>query len=396
MRTLPWDTSPHLPWKVFTGPAEQWAALPTFLIGEYVIIACAALALIHALRAGRANRLIWAAALIAGTANDLIFMALPVVDTFWQAQATIMITPRLPLYIPCVYIVFLYWPTVGVRRLGLGRWPAAALTGLVACLLYAPYDIVGAKFLWWTWHDTDPAIAERLFGAPLSSSLWVLTFTGAFALLVDLVLRAKSVTHRRFIAAIALTACFTTPLMTAQMFVLQLLDGGVPGVAAFCTGAVLYAAVSLAGRRTALPDEQPVDWLGRGAAAYLIAFALSMVFFAPETHSSSGVHQLPGPCGVSESDITGNTRDKYLCVDDYAEDYTFACATPPTHGVEWYTVCGKEHANYPAYAAVVSGLMLGGIAAFFATFGAKGPSIRRPEDSYRAPSHHGRSAVGRL
>ena len=21
-------------------------------------------------------------------------------------------------------------------------------------MIYAPYDITGAKFLWWTWHDT--------------------------------------------------------------------------------------------------------------------------------------------------------------------------------------------------------------------------------------------------
>jgi hypothetical protein len=40
---------------------------------------------------------------LVGTANDVIFMALPFVDNFWQSQATIMITPRLPLYIPCVY-----------------------------------------------------------------------------------------------------------------------------------------------------------------------------------------------------------------------------------------------------------------------------------------------------
>jgi hypothetical protein len=62
------------------------------------------------------------AALIAGTANDLIFMALPLVDNFWQAQTTIMLTPRLPLYIPCVYVCFMYYATVSVWRLR----PAAA------------------------------------------------------------------------------------------------------------------------------------------------------------------------------------------------------------------------------------------------------------------------------
>ena len=38
-------------------------------------------------------------------------------------------------------------------------------------MIYAPYDIAGIKFLWWTWHDTDSAIAARLFGVPIGSSM---------------------------------------------------------------------------------------------------------------------------------------------------------------------------------------------------------------------------------
>ena len=36
----------------------------------------------------------------------------------------------------------------------------------------------GAKFLWWTWHDTDAPIREKLLGAPIGSSSWVITFSG--------------------------------------------------------------------------------------------------------------------------------------------------------------------------------------------------------------------------
>src|SRR5436190_5602187 len=112
MVAAPWDLARHLPWRHFTSPAEKWAAQPSFVIGEYLFIALAVAALVHAKRQGRAHLLVWVAALVAGTANDLIFMALPLVDNFWQAQATIMITPRLPLYIPCAYACFMYVPTV--------------------------------------------------------------------------------------------------------------------------------------------------------------------------------------------------------------------------------------------------------------------------------------------
>ena len=366
---LPWDTAPHLPWQAFMSPLEQWANQPTFLIGEYVIIACAVAAVVHAWRHGPANLLILVAALVAGTANDLIFMALPVVDNFWQAQATVMLTARVPLYIPCMYIIFMYWPTVAVRRLGLARWPTAALTGLLACLFYAPYDIVGARFLWWTWHDSDALVAARILGAPASSSLWVLTFAGAFALLLDLVLRNRDVTPGRFAVGLALVAGLTTAAMTVQMTVLQMLDGGTPAYLALGAGLVAYGAVALLGRRSLNPDGVSIDWLGRGAtAAYFAMLACSMLFFAPERHVSTGVHQVPGPCDVTETDITGATRQAFLCVDDHEENFTFACTTPPVDGAQWYTVCGKPHTSYAAYAGGVGGLAFGGILAFAALF----------------------------
>lgn len=378
MGTVPWDASPDLPWKIFTGPVAQWATQPTFLIGEYVIILCALIAFIHARRTGRANLLVCLAALAAGTGNDLIFMALPLVDNFWQAQASIMLNPRLPLYIPCMYVVFMYWPTVAVRRLGLGRWSTAALTGLAACLLYAPYDIVGAKFLWWTWHDTDASIGARLLGAPVSSSLWVLTFVGSFALLLDIVLRHKEVTPRSFLTGLALVACASTPIMMVQITALQTIDGGTPGKLAFGLGVAAYGTVAFLSRRAATRRKLPVDWLGlAAAAAYLLMLTVNMTLFAPETHVSTGVHQMPGPCDVEESDILGGTRKKFLCIDDYEEDFTFACTTPPADGTRWFTICGKAHTNYPAYSAAVGSLSLVGIAVFSMFFGVLARVARR-------------------
>ena len=378
MATLPWDTAPHLPWQMLMSPVQQWANLPTFLIGETVIIACALAALIHACRTGRANLLIWLAALVAGTGNDLIFMALPLVDNFWQAQATIMLTPRVPLYILCLYVVFMYWPTVAVRRLGWPRWPTAALTGLVACLLYAPYDIVGAKFLWWTWHDTDASIAARLFGAPVSSSLWVLTFTGSFALLVDFVLRDREVTPGSLAIGFALVAGLTTAMMMVQMTVLQTIDGGTPRYLALVAGLAIYGAVAFLGRRATNPGALQIDWLGRAVAALFgVMLAFNMAFFAPETHQSTGLHQVPGPCDVEETDITGATRRSFLCVGDYDEDYRFACTVPPADGTLWYRVCGKAHTNYPAHVAAVGGLAATGVLVFFLLFGPHGQGRRR-------------------
>ena len=47
-------------------------------------------------------------------------------------------------------------------------------------MIYAPYDLTGIKFLWWTWHDTDAPVSQRILGVPVGSTVWVITFTASF------------------------------------------------------------------------------------------------------------------------------------------------------------------------------------------------------------------------
>jgi hypothetical protein len=374
----------ELPYAHFSSPLARWEVMPSFVIGEYLFIICAVIALIHAWREGRDHLLIWVAALIAGTANDMIFMALPLVDNFWQAQAQIMITARLPLYIPCVYVCFMYYPTVAVRRLGLSALSQAALTGLLACLFYAPYDIVGAKFLWWTWHDTDAPIAARLLGAPVSSSLWVLTFVSSFSWLLDRALarardRGEEVGAKTFALGLALVASCTTALMMVQMTILQLIDGGTPGYLSFASGLMIYVVIVALGRKSARPDAPRVgDRLLLGAAiAYFVTLTAIMAAFDPASHESTGVHQTVGECYVEVTDITRQTRHKYLCASDFDEDFSFECVdTPPAEGTRWYTVCGRPHTNFAAWMGGVTTLGIVGIGLFTLMLGSGRERLR--------------------
>lgn len=365
----PWDLGQNLPWHMFTSPIEKWATQPSFVIGEYLFIACAAVALAHALSQGERRRmhvLAWVAALCAGTANDVFFMALPLVNNFWQAQATIMLTPRLPLYIPCVYICFMYFPLVSVWRLGLSPLPRAALTGLAASVFYAPYDINGAKFLWWTWHDTDSPIARRLLGVPVGSTLWIITFTATFAWLLNRVIdRDRAVSSKTFAKGLAMVAAFSTPLMMIQMTALQPLDGGVPGPRGLCAAILIYGALVLWGLRRAPKapeaiDHRDADRLLLGAAvAYFAVHIAIMAVFDPRTHKSASLHQTYGACHVKATDIAGHTRYQYLCAQDFDEDFTFACVDRlPEEGSDWYTVCGRAHTDFRRYMLAVSALGL--------------------------------------
>jgi hypothetical protein len=351
------------PWHVLTSPAAKWAVQPSFVIGEYAFIGLALLALWHAWNQGDERRkhvLVWVAAILAGTANDLIFMTLPMVENFWQAQATLMITPRLPLYIPCVYVTFMYLPTVSVWRLGLPPISRATLSGLAGIAFYAPYDIVGAKFLWWTWHDTDAPIANRLLGVPIGSTVWVIIFVGIFAFLVGRVTdRDPAVSPKTFAKGVAIVMAFCTLLMMVQMAPLQQLDGGVPGVRGLIALVVVYAGIALWGFRRAKPlaPRKTDRILLSGIVALLGTLVLVLALFDPATHRSESLHQQYGACDVEATDIAGHKRKKFICAESFDEDFTFACAGAlPAEGSRWYTVCGKPHQSFSRWMGGVAGL----------------------------------------
>jgi hypothetical protein len=159
-----------------------------------------------------------------GCANDVIFMYLvPVVDNFWHAQAALMITPRLPLYILCLYncfiyipITFLWWYSPSLYQSSRVTFSCAA--GLLAIAFYAPFDAVGAKFLWWTWHDTDTGISSRILGAPVGSSCWVCIFTACFAFLFQ---QASRKLHWPVLARLIYICVFSVPAMMVHMMILQ-------------------------------------------------------------------------------------------------------------------------------------------------------------------------------
>ncbi|CAK8999771.1 Uncharacterized protein SCF082_LOCUS6201 [Durusdinium trenchii] len=181
MSTLGNDEWAKMPWRFWTSPMQQAKVLPTFVLCEWMYRALAIASFWHAKKTKSLP--LWFSAWMCGSFNDIFFMAMPFCDNFWQAQACVMLTPRLPLYIVEMYAVVIYVSTTAARKFGLGYVPEAALCGVLAHLFYHVYDINGPRFLWWTWHDGDPSISVRNANAPIGSSVWILTYCALHALL---------------------------------------------------------------------------------------------------------------------------------------------------------------------------------------------------------------------
>ena len=86
--------------------------------------------------------------------------------------------------------------------------------------------------------------------------------------------------------------------------------------------------------------------------------------FDPAAHASASLHQTVGPCHVEATDITGAKRFEFLCVDDFDEDFTFACTERPADGSRWYTVCGKPFDGRGRYLVCVGAISIVGAALY--------------------------------
>eukprot|EP00930_Biecheleria_cincta_P097078 TRINITY_DN88806_c0_g1_i1.p1 TRINITY_DN88806_c0_g1~~TRINITY_DN88806_c0_g1_i1.p1 ORF type:complete len:426 (-),score=41.96 TRINITY_DN88806_c0_g1_i1:112-1389(-) len=394
------------PWRHFNSPERQLAEHPSFVCCEVLFLCLTVISFCHAfgtadLKGTRRLKLLWVATFLIGTLNDYIFMLLPVVDNFWQAQAIIMLTPRMPLYIPCVYNAFMYWPSVAAARVfhhGIkSRLAEACLVGLMGGLFYAPYDVCGARFLWWTWHDTDPGVKLRWLGVPAGSTIWTITFNFSFCYL----LRTGADRGWSQLRSLAL-ACLSTPLMIMLLNVFCILGMdkiGMPGPSCVVAAILVFGSV-VAFSFFRSKDEQQLHNLARpepwpirfSIPTYFLVLALIMVSCSPEEQVSTGAHQEFGPCGMTDVDLMGYPRTRYICSSRYPDFYfNFECIRqagdieadgrwarlrPEDYMkkagakdiASWYTVCGQPHQDWGMWMAAEAALTISGAVIFSSAF----------------------------
>jgi len=399
-----------LPWQFVTPISVQMERQPTLLLGEFTFYLTALAALAHAISNGRKHVLLLVCSLVSGTLNDVFFMVLPFVDNFWHAQCTVMISARLPLYILCVYVAFVYFPCVGVWRLSdeaTSPFGKAAVAALGAGVFYSVYDIVGAKFLWWTWHHSDAAIFERWCGVPVGSTMWTVVHVFVFYLLFHcVVLRRNSTPLTVCLQVLLVTSFLTTPLMMLLFGIFQLHQlrvslwpevnvATLPGKPDFFSlSLVILSMLCFIGTTSwpfftrGLKAMRPRSWrLDRLSAAiiliYFITLACIMIYGNPAAVVSTGIHQEIGPCNVTGRDLSGYERYEYLCLERLRGEFKLDCVPqtmPPEVHPSWFTVCGTEHVNYALYVSLTILLSFVGASLFLLMFYCPHAELRSKSD----------------
>ena len=309
-----------------------------------------------------------------GIGNDVIFTYLPIVDNFWHSQAAVMVSPRFPLYILCWYAGWLYIPFALVSRMKVARenkYVEAALVSLLSASFYFPWDVTGAKFVWWTWHTTDNSFQNRFLGVPCASSLFTLMIGYSWCIVLRTCLgkdfSENKASRMTCLAALIGSFLFSVPVMIILMNLVGVVGTGTlpPGpvsktsvilvviaLLVFALLSYMYCTPTDRWPNSRVPSHISIlEWGVRFHFAFL---AVVCICGDPEHHISTGVHQPFGDCNMKEIDVSGLHRSLYTCRDDerkYFVQHSFNCAdrhfvavVPPStrQNSEWYSVCGTD------------------------------------------------------
>ncbi len=94
---------------------------------------------------------------------------------------------QLPLYVTGLYGSFMVSGLRIAERLRAPALVEALLAGFAMMLIDVPFDVAGVSLGWWKWLDTDPNLAFRWLGVPVTSYEWYLIFGAVAALLCRIV-----------------------------------------------------------------------------------------------------------------------------------------------------------------------------------------------------------------
>lgn len=159
---------------------------PTFLFCELEFYALCTLTYIHAHRHGGRYYWLWWTTILHGLTTECVSYWYEDIDNFWHAQSLWMwFGKREPFHIICLYPGFIYPATIAASRLNVVENVRPFVAGLGEVLMDFPYDVMGIKLLWWTWHDTDTNIYDRTYNVPWTSYFFHMSFGMAFTFLLQ-------------------------------------------------------------------------------------------------------------------------------------------------------------------------------------------------------------------
>lgn len=290
-------------------------------------------------------------------------------------------------------------------------WAEGPAVGLGAVMLDMPYDIMGIKLVWWTWHDTDPNIFDRMYWVPWNSYYFHASFACSFVwilnvskhYLVNEVYDWKKFGREFLCVFLAGTLAFWGGTIQFSLLYHPLHD--FLGVHSELTSTVFLSfymlLVYIADRRNKRPEarEGNTYWFDELALAVSLHYLFYMILVCiadPANIVAEGLHQPIGDCKIRQKVQTPTGlvlyKNKYLCAENYDEGYfDFKClpngGKPPqlidNQPLEWYTICGTPFENRAEYIFIIWSICILYGSIFYQAAARSGKTPRYPQIVYR-------------
>ncbi|KAI9911796.1 hypothetical protein PsorP6_008733 [Peronosclerospora sorghi] len=356
------------------------------------------LLMLHVHSSGKRNATMLIAAMLQVFVVELCFYN----SDRWHAQALVMlISEHLPPYSVILQAQLYYIAFVATLRLRIDPFIQPFAMGSLMVMLVFPFELLGTKLLWWTWHDTDPLLADRLMGVPCHALFYTYFFGFAFVC-VHHILRSNWLVGDYYeeehwksewgyvLLMPVLTTIFSMGFLILGYYTtvsLLQIDAQVSLLAPMQVFFFILIGLSLllswmADRERDLPivqkTLQPVDaydsdWLyscidhavNQMVFLLYLVLVLLTLFINPKEIVSLGHHQPLGDCLENEPfySLIGirHQRKKYLCVHDFDEEFNL-CNYPLTQLLyedSWYMICGRGYSNFATYIALIVSSFVG-------------------------------------
>ncbi|KAH9184267.1 hypothetical protein AeNC1_013756 [Aphanomyces euteiches] len=367
----------------FNSPLQLAFDNISIVLIEVVSYFCFLMACIHASGSPRRSQLLLGALIVYHT----LWIGLAQVDSHlaivWHGQAMIMLFfSHVPLYVILLNASLYYMVYIATLKMQLHFSSSMATMGLLVMAVIFPAELLGSKLLWWTWHDTDPILADRFLNVP--TAIMASHFLSAISLYASVQIlqphfapglvyqeSAARAEYGVYLGAIFISVPVSMLLfgLSYQLFCLVL------GVSSLVFMAGLIAVSSYlwwsSDRRDGqsqelLPWHYDGEWFHKWYDHALLQFFYLYMFITlvillaiqPSQLVSLGYHQLIGDCRhtTSYSTVLGTTltRFTYLCKLHFDEAYSL-CDAPRSqlHVMDpWYKICGVPY-HHDAFADYV-------------------------------------------
>ncbi|KAF0686580.1 Aste57867_21623 [Aphanomyces stellatus] len=372
----------------FNSPLQLVFDNPSLVMMELVSFFLFLMSCIHAQGSPRRTQLLLGGLVAFHTLLLGLGQVDPHVAITWHSQAIVMLFHRhVPLYLVLLHASFYYLSVpssfsdssshrrayISTLKMHLHFSASIAAMGLISLAVVLPAEIVGAKLIWWTWHDTDPTLVDRFLNVPIAVLISHFVSASSFFLCHELFrshwtpgfvyqLAATHTEHAVVVGAI-LASIPTTLLHFGLAF--QLLHD-VVGLSSHtilgCLVVVSFQLIWSSDRRghmehALVPWHYDGEWhhawydhaLLQALFLYLVVTPVLVLVLKPTHLVSLGYHQLLGDCTTTSSYTTvlgtTHTRFTYLCHRHYDEAFSF-CGAPASQlhvHDPWYKICGVDY-----------------------------------------------------